>query len=946
MSSRLPVLLACWSLILAAGALQAQPYVFSTMAGSSSQGYADGKMHEARFALPQFIAVGPGGHLYIADYGNSVIRKVAPDGTVTTVAGTPGVAVHKDGAIAEALFATPIGIAVDASGNIYVSDSGSAVRVISTTGSVYTLAGAMHEYGNVDASQLEARFGDARGLAVDSAGNIYVADMGNCTVRRVSRTGVVTTIAGVAGKAGHVDGPGATAEFRAPYAVAVDKSGNVYVADWDDATIRKIDVNRNVTTVVGQGSNPGSADGQGVSARIDTPTALAVDATGNLYITDGMAAQVRKFSTTGWVSALAGGAYDFGHLDGTGTAARFNFPMGIAVDTSGNVYVSDSENGAIRKITATGVVTTLAGMSDRTGEDGVRTAARFFSPLLLTSDAAGNMYITERENHTVRKLTPDGTVTTVAGAAGIRGSVDGTVATARFNAPTGIAVDSAGNLYVADSENHTIRKITATGIVGTFAGKAGSSGHDDGTNADARFWYPGGMVIDPEGNLILADTGNHALRKITPAGTVTTLAGRAGLSGYVDGDSSQARFNFPYSVALDAQRNLYISEGNQVIRKLSPDGVVSTVAGKAGQSGDADGIGSDARFYEPAGITVAPNGNLFVSDTGNDLIRMVTPAGAVTTVGGSGYRGSSDGIEAAAEFSRPTGIISDSAGNLYIADRFNGTIRKAGLARVAEPTSRLFNMSVRANFNSRDRLIVGLVVNGGPKPILIRAVGPGLEPIIGSSNGLTTDPRIEMYDNALNLVLSNDNWEGDASLSDTFARVGAFGLPAASKDAAAIRQISGTQTVHVITPTDGLGLVEGYDAGTGVTTRLANISARYMVTKDGGPLIAGFVIEGSHQKTVLIRGVGPTLVLLGVQNALSNPRIALYNGAQQKIAENDNWSRGLSSTFSAVGAFDLMPGSKDAAMLVTLSPGLYTAQISAVGAESGEALVEIYEVGN
>ncbi|MCH1463187.1 MAG: hypothetical protein L7U46_04820, partial [Candidatus Nanopelagicales bacterium] len=221
---------------------------------------------------------------------------------------------------------------------------------------------------------------------------------------------------------------------------------------------------------------------------------------------------------------------------------------------------------------------------------------------------------------------PVGTVTTFAG--GAQGSADGTGADARFNSPPGVAVDGGGNVYVADYNNHTIRKITPAGVVTTLAGTAGSSGSADGTGADARFYYPWGVAVDGDGNVYVADENNHAIRKITPAGVVTTLAGTAESSGSTDGTGADARFNRPHGVAVDGDGNVYVADGvNHTIRKITPAGVVTTLAGAARQNGFSDGRGPLARFNYPQGVAVDGDGNVYVADYNNHAIRKVTPAG-------------------------------------------------------------------------------------------------------------------------------------------------------------------------------------------------------------------------------------------------------------------------------------------------------------------------------
>jgi hypothetical protein len=330
-----------------------------------------------------------------------------------------------------------------------------------------------------------------------------------------------------------------------------------------------------------------------------------------------------------------------GHEDGTGSAARFYYPHGVALDSEGNVFVADAWKHTIRKITPAGVVTTLAGSAGQTGSaDGLGSAARFNRPEGVAVDSAGNVYVADFLNHTIRKITPAGVVTTLAGSAQEGGSADGTGGAARFGGrmrieselrpelggASGVAVDGAGNVYAADVCNHTIRKITPAGAVTTLAGTPGQTGSVDGAGAAARFYEPGGVAADSGGNVFVADTANHTIRKITPDGAVTTLAGSAGQRGSADGTGGAARFGHPRNVAADSAGNVYVADSwNSTIRKITPAGAVTTLAGSAGQRAYADGIGSAARFSSPCGVAVDSAGNLYVADRSNNRITKGTP---------------------------------------------------------------------------------------------------------------------------------------------------------------------------------------------------------------------------------------------------------------------------------------------------------------------------------
>jgi len=347
------------------------------------------------------------------------------------------------------------------------------------------------------------------------------------------------------------------------------------------------------------GSTDGYADGTGTAAKFNNPRGVAVDASGNVYVADEDNNKIRKITPAGDVSTLAGG--DEGYADGIGTAAQFKWPKGVAVDVSGNVYVADEGNHKIRKITPAGDVSTLAGSTSGYA-DGAGTAAQFKYPNGVALDALGNVYVADYDNNKIRKITPAGDVSTLAGSTS--GSADGAGTAAQFNAPTGVAVDALGNVYVADKNNHKIRKITPAGDVSTMAGS--TSGSADGTGTAAQFNAPTGVALDASGNVYVADYDNNKIRKITPAGDVSTLAGST--DGYVDGTGTAARFYKPFGVALDASGNVYVADRkNHKIRKITGD------------------ISSTASYTLLGGFAVYPNPS-------NGVFNIEAPTSATITI--------------------------------------------------------------------------------------------------------------------------------------------------------------------------------------------------------------------------------------------------------------------------------------------------------------------------
>jgi gliding motility-associated-like protein len=708
------------------------------------------------FNSPSGVVRDGQGNLYATDNNNNQIKQIAADGTVTIIAGS-GQQGSADGIGTAATFYNPQGIALDALGNIYVSDAGNGtIRKIAPGGVVTTVAGN-NSPGFANGIGTAAQFNNPVGLTVDALGNIFVADVNNQVIRQITPAGVVTTFAGIQGQAGNADGTGIAASFNTPYGLTIDTQGNLFVADYNNNSIRKI-TPAGVVTTVSSSAGP---------VTLNTPSGVAVDNAGNLYVSSRNSSQINRVSTTGYVTLIAGGGGGYG--DGNNTNAYFNGPRALVLDGS-TLYITDQNNGALRRLflnnysissalptglvfdnatgiisgtpqaaspatnytiiatnlggvsTATvnitvtvpaapviaytpnsqtyitgtiiatyapantggaalpgsGTVSTFAGTGSQGSGNGTGIAASFNRPAGIAKDAAGNLYVADSRNNEIRKITPAGVVTTFAGST-TSGRANGTGTAATFNRLNGIAIDPLGNLYVADQSNNQIRKITSAGVVTTFAGAiGGGTGSANGIGTAATFNSPAAIATDNQGNVYVVDANNRLIRKIATDGTVTTLAGSAGTAGSADGTGTAATFNGPSGIATDALGNVYVADSNnQLIRKITQAGVVTTFAGSVNNAGNADGTGTSATFNAPYGIAVDSIGNVYVSESNNNLMRKITPAGVVTTLAGIAQAtGNTNGIGSIATFSNPRGLVVDGNGNLFIADYNNSLIRK------------------------------------------------------------------------------------------------------------------------------------------------------------------------------------------------------------------------------------------------------------------------------
>jgi sugar lactone lactonase YvrE len=617
------------ALLLAALPAFAELYTVEHYAGSTlGPGYADGSAAVARLQAPSGVAVDASGNVYVADRESHTIRRIAPDGEVTTFAGLSGASGSADGRGGAARFYYPTGLATDVSGNLIVGDN--RIRRISPQGVVTTVA--------VIASNA---------VAVDNDGYIYAAGStggGLYGIRKVAPNGTSVILPG-------------TSSGDYIRDVAVNRTtGDVFFTR--GGALYRYTPAGALTTIATGG--------------IDF---VAVEAAGTLVTTGGY--KVERVTVNGTRTVLAGTGQQ-GGTDGAGQQASFLFTSGIAVTSGGTIYVTEAALSArVRKITPANVVSTISGGQPQSGQvNGPLASARFWQPTGIVRDSAGNLFVAESHNRAIRKITPAGVVTTFAGGNGF-GYDDGTGAAAKFIAPNSIAIDASDNLYVADWEAHTIRKITPGGVVTTLAGLGGMSGAINANGTNARFYYPNGLVVGTDGNVYVADTANQVIRKVTPSGDVTTFAGTMGIAGNHDATGTAAGFTAPVSITRTSDGTLYVSANNAVRRITVPGAVVTTFAGTSGTSGLVDATGTAAFFLQLSRIGVDGNDNLFVAD--NFLLRKITTPGAVvTTVAGKAFTEHSSNVSGTGELARfftPAGMCSDGGENLYVLDAYSQNIR-------------------------------------------------------------------------------------------------------------------------------------------------------------------------------------------------------------------------------------------------------------------------------
>jgi len=837
--------------------------IITTVAGNGIGGYSGdgGPATNASLDYPDGVAVDASGNLFIADNLNSSIRKVSTNGIITTVAGNGTWGYSGDGGAAtNANLHFPYGVAVDASGNLFIADTfNSRIRMVSTNGIISTVAGGGS--GGDGSAATNASLSSPRGVAVDTSGNLFIADYFNSRVRMVSTNGIITTVAGNGTWGYSGDGGAATnASLADPVGVAVDASDNLFIADYAEQRIRTVSANGIITTVAGNGKNGFSGDGgKATSASLYDPYGVAVDASGNLFIADTDNNRIRKVipnqgPTVALNNVTAANAGDYqvvvtgssGSVTSSvatlivatitnqptscanvvGTTATFSVSVGgvtssgyqwlkngivmtnggnvsgstAATLTLSNVQHADAASYAVAvtnvagsmtsspamltvvdlpiSITAqpvsqtlwaggnvtfvveisgvgpftyqwqfnnmnlpNGIITTVAGdgTADYSGDGGPATDASLNGPFGVAVDASGNLFIADNDNSVIREVSTNGIITTVAGnGTGGHSGNGGAATNATLEPPTGVAVDAAGNLFIADYWNNWIRQVDTNGIITTMAGDNyyGYSG-DGGPATNASLYYPGGVAVDAAGNLFIADTFNLRIRTVDTNGIISTVAGN-GSGGFSNdgGPATNATLSSPYGVAVDAAGNLFIADTyNGRIREVSTNGIITTVAGASGVgSGDRwkdsdSGPATNAWLDRPFGVAVDAAGNLFIADTYNYRICQVGTNGIITTVAGIGpgypvygsYSGDG-GAAINANLNFPYGVAVDAAGNLFIADTANNRIRKVtntqgpalALNNVTAANAGNYQVVVTGPYGSVTSSIVSLIAATSP----------------------------------------------------------------------------------------------------------------------------------------------------------------------------------------------------------------------------------------
>ncbi|MGE0126778.1 MAG: hypothetical protein AB7U82_01645 [Blastocatellales bacterium] len=714
--------------------------VLTTVVGTGQRGTTGdgGPAASALISRPIRLDFDSAGNLYLTDSDNHTIRKVTPQGVISTIAGVPGQFGFSgdNGPATSALLNFPIGVAIDGAGNVYIcdNDNNRIRKVTAADGNITTIAGnGAGGFGGDGGPATAAQFIEPQNVAVDKDGNIYISDFGNHRIRKVTASnGNISTVAGNGAQGFSGDGgPATDAQLNSPNNVSVDKDGNLIICDPGNFRIRKVTAaDGKISTVAGKGAQGSRGDGgPATDAEVNVPVGAIVDQAGNLYFSDRNNQRVRKVAAaTGVITTVAGsGAAGFNGDGLAALASSLGFPTGLAIDSAGNLYIGDRDNGRVRKLvaavmsdstpptiaitspTSSGVFTATSGAlnlsgasadnagvfnvrwSNDRGGSGVAAGTSSWSVSNITLlgglnnitvtawDANGN----SGQASLAVTFNAQRIITGFAGAGGPGDSGDGGAAVVARMSPFGLAVDASGALLVSDDEAHRVRRITPGGSINAFAGNGALGASGDGAAAiNAAMNFPQDVVVDAAGNAYISDSNNHRVRRVAPDGVITTYAG----TGVPDfggdgGPAAQAKLISPSGLALDSAGNLYIADsGNARVRKVTTStGVITTVAGNGliGFSGD-NGQATQATFKQPFGVAVDKNGVVYILDRIDSRIRRVATDGVITTIAGTGQPGY-NGDDRPASGARINGgglMTTDSDGNLYFADFLNHRVRK------------------------------------------------------------------------------------------------------------------------------------------------------------------------------------------------------------------------------------------------------------------------------
>jgi len=936
------------------------------------------------------IAFDKNGNTYLAEPTFGWVSVVRSNGIREPFAGTSPTNnpnAGNGGPAVNAFIGGPRGVTTDKNGRVYIADQAQRVwSVDSNTGIAKVIAGNGYPgYSGDGGPAVNALVGDVTKITGDGNGTIFFVDYNNstggATVRKITPDGIITTVAGndTLGFSGD-GGPATQAQFNFGSndlgSIALDSSGNLFIADTQNQRIRRVDAKTQIITTFASRSPTGLANFQ-----LTNLFAVTCDSNGDVFYSfnPGSNPFIVELDASGKLLAMYGGGIG-SSADGTpiANAALGDVVRNLAVDSAGNIVFSTNAPLSIRRLNVTtGLIETVAGVGVHPiGEIGPAIAAVLSdSDGGLSSLPNGDILLADDYSNLLRRISGSGNISTIAGYGSSYLSPQDFPLPA-INAqvgPTAVTSDALGQIYITSQPG--VCRIDLEGYLNVEAGSFTGSGFagDGGPAIGAQLNGPWDIAFDGDGNLYVADSGNNRVRRIDAlTGIITTVAGSGPSipSGFSDpvfnvdsgdgGPASQALLNNPRGIAFDSRGNLYIASGNGpgIIRRVDQNGIISTFA-------------SIVEGYVTK-MTFDGADNLYAIIGEKRLMRF-DPSGNASVLAGSGVQGFSGDGGPASQATLYAGVSSsgiaiNAEGDIFFVDGEN--LRVRAIRKGASPTplvasthpSRLVNLSCRAQVGTgANQLIVGFAVStpstSSTEPVLVRASGPAL---VGFGvSGVLPDPQLTLSGTG-GVIASNSAWKGSTQVVSTAAAVGAFAwTSSASNDSALIQTLLiGAYTAQIAGSSGdtGVALAEVYDATaqgtlTSSSPRLVNLSARVMVGTGNNILIAGFVISGTSPKAVLIRASGPALSPFGVPGVLPDPQLSLYrsnsDGTSTLIGKNTGWAGNtfIAAASASVGAFSWgASATPDSAILLALPPGAYTAEVAGASGDTGVALVEVYDV--
>lgn len=667
------------------------PGEITTLAGKSDDVtyLSDFVPHKSfvRVRSPYDFAFGLNGEVYVNDYAKHQILKIDSNNLVHVLAGTgvPGYNGDEIPASTAQLY-SPVGLATDSQGNVYIGEFlGARIRKVTTDGTITTFAGTgASGFSGDGGPATSAQINRPYFLTFSPSGELFFSDYNNNRVRKISTDGTIMTVLGTGSSTYSADGLQATSSAHgSPNGIAFDNEGSFYVSSVDRNRVRKVLSNGLTVTFAGTGAATSTGDeGPATLATLNAPTGIGFNSYGELFVAEKNGNFIRKISTDGIISTFGGTGTSGTSTVGSLVNATSMKPIMVkAVGT--DVYVAEYSVGVVRRISSDGVVRHFVGAPPPTGSlDGPASSATFNKPAYMAFDAQKNLYISDMTSNRIRKLSTNGIVSTVAGNGSAAFSGDGGAATsASMNTPTGIVVDSVGNIFFGDYGNHRVRKISTDGTISTVVGTGSAGFNGDNTQAsNANVYGPFGLTTSTLGELIFADWGNRRIRKIDSQGNISTIAG-SGTSGFSgdEGPATAASLGQVNGIVADKHGNIFITDRSaRRIRKISSDGIINSVAGNGDLTTSGDGgPATAAAIGNTTSLAVDDDGTLYFTGKDSNSVRYVLTNGTIQTLAGfeaADFIG--DGM--AASHSRlyaPWGLVLNSDGNLIVADQFNDKIR-------------------------------------------------------------------------------------------------------------------------------------------------------------------------------------------------------------------------------------------------------------------------------